>query len=44
VGALRIEARAEVSNLLDESYQVVLNYPMPGRGFRLGVEVGYVAR
>ena len=44
VGALRIEARAEVSNLLDESYQVVQNYPMPGRGFRLGVEVGYVAR
>lgn len=44
IGALRLEARAEISNALDEAYEVVRNYPMPGRGFRVGVEVGYEAR
>jgi outer membrane cobalamin receptor len=44
VAGLRIEARMEALNLLDAQYQVVRNYPMPGRAFRLGIEVAYAAR
>lgn len=30
----RLKASVEVNNLLDQHYDVVLNYPMPGRNFR----------
>jgi vitamin B12 transporter len=44
LGVLTLAARVEGSNLLDEQYQVVRNYPMPGRSVRLSVEVGYAVR
>jgi vitamin B12 transporter len=44
IGSLRLEARAELSNAFDESYEVVRSYPMPGRSVRIGLEVGYAAR
>lgn len=31
----------EVNNLFDQAYDVVLNYPMPGRNFRLTLTVGF---
>ena len=30
---------AEVNNLLDQQYDVIANYPMPGRNFNIGLEV-----
>lgn len=44
VAGLRCSARIEVFNLIDAQYQVVRNYPMPGRSFRLGLEVAYENR
>jgi len=32
---------AECLNFLDESYEVVRSYPMPGRSFRVGVKYNY---
>jgi outer membrane cobalamin receptor len=43
LGAMMLEVRVEATNILDEQYQVVRNYPMPGRALRLGIEVGYGA-
>ena len=37
--ATTTEVRLDVNNLCDRPYAVVLNYPMPGRNFRLGVAV-----
>ena len=37
---LRAALKAEVSNLLNESYQVIALYPMPLREFRLTLEAG----
>ncbi len=34
---INLTIRADCNNLFDELYSVVLNYPMPGRGFRLGI-------
>jgi outer membrane cobalamin receptor len=34
----RLHFSAECLNLSDEQYEVVKNYPMPGRSFRLGVK------
>jgi outer membrane cobalamin receptor len=31
----RLKVTAEVNNLLDQQYDVILNYPMPGRNFAL---------
>jgi outer membrane receptor protein involved in Fe transport len=28
-----------VNNLLNQQYDVIANYPMPGRNFAIGVEV-----
>ena len=30
---------AEVNNLLDQQYDVIANYPMPGRNFAIGLEM-----
>ena len=29
----------EANNLLDQQYDVIANYPMPGRNFSIGIEV-----
>lgn len=34
VGAVTLRLTAEVNNLLDQQYEVIENYPMPGRNFR----------
>ncbi len=37
----RIAASAEVSNILNQYYDVVLNFPMPGRNYRLKLSYSY---
>jgi vitamin B12 transporter len=44
IASLSLDLRAEVSNLFDAGYQVIRNYPMPGRAFRVGIEVGGKSR
>ena len=39
VNSLRFTAQAEVNNLLDQQYEVIVNYPMPGRNFKLTLSV-----
>jgi len=41
VNSLKFIAQAEVNNLLDQDYEVIVNYPMPGRNyaFTLSVEI-----
>jgi outer membrane cobalamin receptor len=39
VGGFELDLRGEITNLLDVGYQVIRNYPMPGRAVRVGVEV-----
>lgn len=34
-----LKATLEVNNLLDQDYDVILNYPMPKRNYRVGVSV-----
>lgn len=34
-----LRARLEVNNLLDQAYDVIANYPMPGRNFRITLSV-----
>ena len=34
---LSMRFQLEVNNLLNQQYEVILNYPMPGRNWRLGV-------
>ena len=36
-----MKALAEVNNLLDQQYDVIANYPMPGRNFGVGVEARF---
>jgi len=36
---IKIKASLQVNNLLNQYYEVVLNYPMPGRNYRLSVKV-----
>ncbi len=36
---LQWSAQAEVNNLLDQDYEVIVNYPMPGRNFKLTLSV-----
>jgi outer membrane receptor for ferrienterochelin and colicins len=38
---LRLDIRAEVSNLFDRDYQVLPGYPMPGRTFKVVLGVDY---
>lgn len=37
----RFNLKAEVLNLLDENYEIVRNFPMPGRSYRLGLRVKF---
>ena len=39
VHGLQFTAMAEVNNLLDQDYEVIVNYPMPGRNFALSLSV-----
>ena len=39
VNSLRFSAQAEVNNLLDQQYEVIVNYPMPGRNYKLTLSV-----
>jgi len=41
VAPFRFNIKAEVQNLFNEDYQVVLGYPMPGRTFRLTLGLEY---
>jgi outer membrane cobalamin receptor len=33
--------RGEIKNILDNRYEIILNYPMPGRYFRIGVTLNF---
>ena len=35
LGAVKLKAQLEVNNLLGQQYEVIRNYPMPGRNYRL---------
>ena len=39
VSGIRMRLMAEVNNLLNQSYDVIINYPMPGRNFRFTLNV-----
>jgi hypothetical protein len=39
ISTCRLTVTAEVNNVLNQYYDVVLNYPMPGRNYRLTVSV-----
>ena len=39
VNSLRFTAQAEVNNVLDQDYEVIVNYPMPGRNYALTLSV-----
>ncbi len=39
VYSLKIIAQAEVNNVLDQDYEVIVNYPMPGRNYTLSLTV-----
>lgn len=37
-GRHRLRCTAEINNLLNQQYEVILNYPMPGRNYRFGIQ------
>ena len=39
VYGLRFTAQAEVNNVLDQDYEVIVNYPMPGRNYAFSLTV-----
>ena len=39
MNSLRFIAQAEVNNVLDQDYEVIVNYPMPGRNYVLTLSV-----
>ena len=39
VNSLQFTAQAEVNNVLDQDYEVIVNYPMPGRNYALTLSV-----
>lgn len=41
LGPVDLVGRIEISNLLDARYQVIRNYPMPGRSARVGITLEY---
>ncbi len=41
LGGVVCRAGVEASNIFDARYQVIRNYPMPGRSFRGGIELRY---
>jgi outer membrane cobalamin receptor len=44
LGPVDLVARLEGANLFDAEYQVIRNYPMPGRSGRLSLELRYVSQ
>ena len=38
-GKVNMKVTAEVNNLLNQQYEVIQNYPMPGTNVRLGWEM-----
>ena len=38
LGKSRLEVRADLINMFDKQYEVVANYPMPGRSWQLTVK------
>jgi len=38
-GKARLRFTAEVNNLFDQDYDVILNYPMPMRNYKFGLAV-----
>ncbi|MXV51952.1 TonB-dependent receptor [Pedobacter sp. HMF7647] len=41
VKTTRLKLLAEVNNIFDQSYEIVRNYPMPGRNFRISLKANY---
>ena len=39
INAVALKVTAEVNNLFDQAYDVVLNYPMPMRNYRFGIAI-----
>ena len=39
LGKTKLTAAVEANNLFDQFYEVVLNYPMPGRNFRFNISI-----
>ena len=39
IKAVNLKVTAEVNNLFDQAYDVVLNYPMPMRNYRFGIAI-----
>ena len=39
VNNLRFIAQVEVNNVLNQDYEVIVNYPMPGRNYALTLSV-----
>ncbi len=39
IGSVNLKATAEVNNLLSQDYDVIINYPMPKRNYRVGIVV-----
>ena len=39
VGKVGLKATLEVNNLLNQQYEVIMNYPMPGRNYKLILKV-----
>lgn len=39
VNSLRFTAKADVNNVLDQDYEVIVNYPMPGRNYALTLTI-----
>ena len=37
--ALLCRAKLDVNNVLDQDYEVIVNYPMPGRNYTLSLTV-----
>jgi outer membrane receptor protein involved in Fe transport len=38
---LNVNLKGEVLNLLNENYEIIRNFPMPGRSFRLSCRIGW---
>ena len=37
----KIMLRADILNVMGESYEIVRRYPMPGRSYRIGAELKF---
>ena len=39
VGACNLKITGELNNIFNQAYEVIHNYPMPGRNFRIAVKL-----